>query len=76
MLWEKFLNFFKFVSVLCFETSFRIQELMREIFWFLKTWKFLKKNQDVWKEWNIWEKIYELFEKTLLTGKLLSLICT
>ncbi len=39
---KKCLNFFKFVGVLCFETTFRIQEFMGEMFWFLKTWKILK----------------------------------
>ncbi len=77
ILCEKCLNFFKFVGVLCVETPFWIQEFVREIVWFLKTWKFLKKIKTFEeKKWNIWKKIYELFEKTLIPVKLLPSIST
>ncbi len=67
ILWEKYLNFFKFVSVLCFETPFEIQEFMREIFDFWKLANFLRKSRCLKKMkyfrkdlWIVWENTFTL----------------
>ncbi len=52
------MNFFKFIGVLCFESSFRIQEFVRKFFDFWRLENFLRKSRRLKKN--------EIFEKKFM----------